>query len=220
MTDVLRWSAGEAATAIRTGQISVQELTQAHIARMKALDPALNVITHEVDDALDLARAMDAQGIPETAGPLWGVPVTVKVNVDMAGYPTDNGIPAFKDTNGAEDSAVVRSLKDSGAVIIGRTNAPEFSMRWLTSNPLHGQSMNPWHEDITPGGSSGGAAAAVATGIGAIAHGNDLGGSLRFPAYCCGVATIRPSFGRVAGPIGRFLCRTTLTENKRRTWVT
>lgn len=80
---------------------------------------------------------------------------------------------------------------------MGRTNTPEFSMRWSTSNPLHGVSLNPWDASVTPVGSSGAAAAAVASGIGAIAHGNDLGGSLRYPAYCCGVTTIRPSFGRV-----------------------
>jgi amidase len=96
-----------------------------------------------------------------------------------------------------EDSPVVANLRKAGAIIIGRTNTPEFSLRWFTNNPLRGLTKNPWNEAVTPGGSSGGAAAAVALGIGAIAHGNDLGGSLRYPAYACGLATIKPSLGRI-----------------------
>lgn len=199
MTEITRWSATETAKRIRAKEVSVSEVTAAHIAQMQAVNPAINAITHEVSEALDVARDMDAQGVPDDAGPLWGVPVTIKVNIDMAGYPNTNGVPAFKDMIAAEDSPVTANLKKAGAVTIGRTNTPEFSMRWCTSNPLHGVSLNPWNPEITPGGSSGAAAAAVVSGIGAIAHGNDLGGSLRYPAYCCGVATIRPSFGRVPG---------------------
>ncbi len=197
MDDITSWSATETARKIQRKDVSIVEVTQAHIARMEALNPALNVITTPVAEALDTARALDAAGLPDAPGPLHGVPVTTKINVDQAGYPNSNGVPAFKDSAGPDDAPVVSNLKTGGAVIIGRTNTPEFSMRWSTSNPLHGVSLNPWDATVTPGGSSGAAAAAVAVGIGAIAHGNDLGGSLRYPAYCCGVTTIRPSFGRV-----------------------
>lgn len=198
--EITQWSALETANKIRVRDISIVEVTQAHIARMEALNPTINAITTPVFEALDTARELDSAGVPEGSSPLYGVPVTTKINVDQAGYANSNGVPAYKDNSGPNDSPVVSNLKQAGAIIIGRTNTPEFSMRWSTSNPLHGVSLNPWDANVTPGGSSGGAAAAVASGIGAIAHGNDLGGSLRYPAYCCGVATIRPSFGRV--PMG------------------
>ena len=115
----------------------------------------------------------------------------------MAGRATTNGVVAFQDAIAPEDSAVVGNLRRAGAIIIGRTNTPAFSWRWFTDNDLHGQTLNPWSAGHTPGGSSGGAAAAVAAGIGAIAHGNDIGGSVRYPAYACGVAGLRPSLGRI-----------------------
>ncbi|WP_439143423.1 amidase [Planktotalea sp.] len=198
MSEIVPWSAIETAQHIRARNVSVSEVTQAHLSRLDLANPELNAVTHLIDEALDLATAMDAKRIPDDASALYGVPVTVKVNVDMEGYPNTNGIPAFKDMTGDGDAPVVANLKSSGAVIIARTNTPEFSLRWSTSNPLHGVSLNPWDTAVTPGGSSGAAAACVASGIGAIAHGNDLGGSLRYPAYCCGVATIRPSMGRIA----------------------
>lgn len=198
--EITHWSAVETAEKIRNKDVSIVEVTQAHIARMDALNPTLNAITTPVVEAMDTARALDNAGVPDDCGPLYGVPVTTKINVDQAGYANSNGIPAYKDNAGPHDAPVVANLKKAGAVIIGRTNTPEFSMRWSTSNPLHGVTLNPWDATVTPGGSSGAAAAAVASGIGAIAHGNDLGGSLRYPAYCCGVTTIRPSFGRV--PMG------------------
>ena len=125
------------------------------------------------------------------------MPVTVKVNVDLKGRATTNGVVAFKDNIATEDSPVVANLRRAGAVIIGRTNTPAFSVRWFTENDLHGRTLNPWSREHTPGGSSGGASSAVAAGMGAIAHGNDLAGSVRYPAYCTGVAGLRPSFGRV-----------------------
>lgn len=198
--EITLWSAVQTAERIGNKDVSVVEVTQAHIDRMDAVNPTLNAITTPVTEALDTARALDNAGVPEDCGPLYGVPVTTKINVDQAGYANSNGVPAYKDNAGPNDSPVVANLKNAGAIIIGRTNTPEFSMRWSTSNPLHGVTRNPWDASVTPGGSSGAAAAAVASGIGAVAHGNDLGGSLRYPAYCCGVTTIRPSFGRV--PMG------------------
>lgn len=197
MTEMHYWSVAEIADHLQRGDVSVAEITAAQIARIEAINPSINAITTLVDEAMDVARALDRQGRPEDAGPLWGVPVTTKINVDQSGYSNSNGILAYANTVADADSPVVANLKRAGAVIVGRTSTPEFSMRWFTSNPIHGTSLNPWDRALTPGGSSGAAAAAVACGIGAIAHGNDLGGSLRYPAYCCGVATIRPSLGRI-----------------------
>jgi len=133
----------------------------------------------------------------EALGPLAGVPVTVKVNVDQAGFATTNGLKIQRNLIAAEDNPVVANLKKAGAVIIGRPNTQAFSLRWFTRNGLHGHTKNPHDPTLTPGGSSGGAAAAVAAGIGAIAHGTDIGGSIRYPAYACGVHGLRPTLGRV-----------------------
>ena len=130
-------------------------------------------------------------------GPLHGVPVTVKENVDQKGLSNPNGVAAYANNIAPDHAPAVANLIKAGAIVVGRTNTPEFSLRWFTDNPLRGLTRNPWRGDLTPGGSSGGAAAAVALGIGDIAHGNDLGGSLRYPAYACGVAALRPSLGRV-----------------------
>lgn len=195
MNEITSWTATETVKRLRDKEVSAVAVTEAHIARMDALNPSLNAVVQTVDEAMARAKAIDAGEID--GGILHGAPVTLKVNVDLEGYPNTNGLPIFENNISPADSAVAANLLAAGAVVIGRTNTPEMSMRWFTSNPLHGTSLNPWNESITPGGSSGGAAAAVASGIGVIAHGNDLGGSLRYPAFCCGVASIRPSMGRV-----------------------
>ena len=123
--------------------------------------------------------------------------MTIKVNVDQEGQATTNGLPAFANLIAPGDAPIVRNLRRAGAIIVGRTNTPELSMRATTVNPLHGRTWNPWHPDASPGGSSGGAGAAAAAGFGPIHHGNDIGGSLRFPAFANGVATIKPTPGRV-----------------------
>lgn len=197
MSDIHTWSVAETADRLKARDLSVVELTEAHIARMEAVNPQINAITTPVAEALDVARALDKAGRPEDASPLWGMPVTVKINVDQVGYVNSNGVSVEEGILATGDSPVVSNLKAGGAVIIGRTNTPEYSMRWFTSNPVFGTSLNPWDPSLTPGGSSGAAAAVAASGIGVLAHGNDLGGSLRYPAYCCGVATIRPSMGRI-----------------------
>ncbi len=148
-----------------------------------------------------LARARDcdarlARGEP--LGVLGGVPVTVKVNVDQAGFATSNGVRLQQDVIAAHNSPVVDNLLRAGAVILGRTNTPAFSLRWFTDNLLYGATRNPRNPALTPGGSSGGAASAVAAGIGHLAHGTDIAGSIRYPAYACGVHGLRPSLGRVA----------------------
>jgi amidase len=125
------------------------------------------------------------------------VPVTIKINIDVEGQANSNGVAGFRDNIAPGDSPVTANLKTAGAIIIGMTNTPEFSMRGFTDNPLHGLTKNPWDPAITCGGSSGGAGASMAAGIGCIAHGNDIGGSLRWPAYCNGIATIKPTQGRI-----------------------
>jgi amidase len=193
------WSASRTAGAIRAGEISCREAVSAAVERMQASNPAINAVTLDLSEQAlaDAARADDARSAGERCGPLHGVPITIKENADQEGLPNPNGVAAFKDLIAPGDASVVVNLKKAGAIVIGRTNTPEFSLRYFTDNPLRGLTHNPWKEGITPGGSSGGAAASVAMGIGDIAHGNDLGGSLRYPAYACGVATIRPSLGRV-----------------------
>lgn len=200
MGDALwRWDAVDLAQGIRTRRISSREATEACLARMEAVNGKLNAVTVPMpEQALAAADAADAavkRG--DVLGPLHGVPVTMKENVDQAGCATANGVVAYKDLIADTDSAPVANWKAAGAVILGRTNAPAFSLRWDTDNDLRGRTFNPWSRGHTPGGSSGGAAAAAAAGIGPLAHGNDYGGSVRYPAYCCGLAGIRPSFGRV-----------------------
>ena len=191
--------ATELAHLIRTGRASSREAVQSCLARLDAVNPAINAVVRRMDDeALAAADAADvARARGEALGPLHGVPVTTKINVDQKGHPTDNGVVAFKDLMATEDSPVVANLRHAGAVFIGRTNAPAFSMRIFSDNGLHGRTLNPLDPAVTPGGSSGGAGAAVAAGIGPIAHGNDIGGSVRIPAHCCGVVGLRTAFGRV-----------------------
>jgi len=194
-----QWDAVEVAAAVRTRKISSREAVQAVLQRLDAVNPSLNAVTVLLaDDALAAAdRADGAVKRGEALGPLHGVPVTIKENIDQAGQATANGVVAFKDLIATADSPVVANWRRAGAVVIGRTNTPAFSLRWHTDNDLRGRTYNPWQRERTPGGSSGGAAAALAAGIAPLGHGNDLGGSIRYPAYCCGVAGIRPTLGRV-----------------------
>ena len=196
---IWQWSAMDTAAGIRAGKITAQEAVDAAIQRMADTNATVNAVTVDLSEEA-MAAAREADGVVESGvalGPLHGVPVTIKENVDQVGQATTNGVPGYADVVAKEDSPVVANLRRAGAIVIGRTNTPEFSLRWFTDNPLRGLTRNPWNHGVTPGGSSGGAAAACALGMGAIAHGNDLGGSLRYPAYACGLATIRPSLGRV-----------------------
>ena len=140
---------------------------------------------------------MPRSGAARTPVPLGGVPVTVKVNIDQEGFATTNGLKLQRDAIAKSNSPVIDNLRKSGAVILGRTNCPAFSYRWFTTNLIHGDTKNPRDPGITPGGSSGGAGAAVAAGIGHIAHGTDIAGSIRYPAYACGVHGLRPTMGRI-----------------------
>ncbi|MGH6816907.1 MAG: amidase family protein [Hyphomicrobiaceae bacterium] len=199
MTDLWRLSATDLAALVRSRQVSAREVTENALARLAQVNPAINaVVTEFPGEALKAAERIDEQLARNgSAGPLAGVPVTIKVNVDQAGHATTNGLRIQRELKAQTDNPVVANLRKAGAIIVGRTNTPAFSLRWFTRNSLHGHTRNPWGRSITPGGSSGGASAAVAAGIGAIAQGTDIAGSIRYPAYACGIHGLRPSFGRV-----------------------
>ncbi|MEM7406891.1 MAG: amidase family protein [Pseudomonadota bacterium] len=198
MTQLWELDAVELAGLIRTGRTSSVEVVDAHIQRMEAVNPHINaVVLALTDEARQLAETADcAVRHGDALGPLHGVPVTTKVNIDQAGCPTDNGVVALRDFVAEQDSPTVANLKNAGAVVLGRTNTPAYSMRWFTENELHGNTLNPWDQSRTPGGSSGGAAASVAAGMVPVGQGNDIAGSVRYPAYCCGLVGLRPSYGR------------------------
>jgi amidase len=200
MDELWRLSARAIAALVRARDVSATEVARAAIARLEAINPSINaVVDSRPEDTLARAAQIDAAlASGEDVGPLAGVPVTVKVNIDQAGFATTNGVRLQKDLIANENSPVVDSLLAAGAIILGRTNTPAFSYRWFTTNLIHGNTRNPRDPSLTPGGSSGGAAAAVATGIGHIAQGTDIAGSIRYPAYACGVHGLRPSLGRVA----------------------
>jgi amidase len=200
MSDALwRWDATALADAIRHGRVSSREAVQSCLARLDAVNPAINAVTVRLADAALAAadQADRARTRGDDTGPLHGVPVLIKENVDQIGAATTNGVVGFKDVIAETDSPPVAAWTRAGAIVIGRTNTPAFSMRWHTDNALRGATLNPWDRTRTPGGSSGGSGAALAAGIAPLAHGNDYGGSIRYPAYCCGVAGIRPTLGRV-----------------------
>ncbi len=199
-----RWSAARLAQGIATAQISAREVVQSCLERIEAVNPDLTALVEvRPDEALQTAAEADrltASGAE--LGPLHGVPVAIKVNSDQAGYATTNGVAAFKDNIATADSPQVANLRRSGAILLGRSNTPAFSYRWFTDNDIHGRTLNPWDPSRTPGGSSGGAGSAVASGMVPLAHGNDIGGSVRYPAYACGIVGLRPTVGRVAGLYG------------------
>jgi amidase len=172
MTELWQLDATDLAHLIRMGRVSAQEATRACLDRLHTVNPMINAVVRVLEnEALEAAREADkkrARG--DALGPLHGVPVTTKVNTDQAGCPTDNGVVAYRDLMAREDSPVVANLRRAGAIIIGRTNAPAFSMRIFSDNALHGRTLNPLDPTVAAGGSSGGAGAAVATGIGPIAQ--------------------------------------------------
>jgi amidase len=200
MEDLWRLPATEVAAAVRAKKVSAKEVAQSALARLDAVNPKINaVIEHRPDEVLAQAVAIDAAiSRGEELGPLAGVPVTTKANIDQEGFATTNGLKLQRDTIARSNSPVVDNLRKAGAVLLGRTNCPAFSYRWFTTNLIHGDTKNPRDPSITPGGSSGGAGASVAAGIGHIAHGTDIAGSIRYPAYACGVHGLRPTLGRVA----------------------
>lgn len=200
MTDLWRLSAAELAALVKSRKVSAREAASAALARLDAVNPKINaVIDHRPEEVLKQAAEVDGKiANGEEVGALAGVPVTVKVNIDQEGFATTNGVKLQRDVIAKSNSPVVDNLRKAGAVILGRTNCPAFSYRWFTTNLIHGDTKNPRDPALTPGGSSGGAGAAAAAGIGHIAHGTDIAGSIRYPAYACGVHGLRPTMGRIA----------------------
>lgn len=200
MSDIFRLSATEIARALREKSMSAVDVTESFLGRLDQANPAINAVVQDNrDEAIAAAAAIDRRfQKAENPGALAGIPWTVKVNVDQTGHATTNGLTVQKANVATQDSPVVTNIRNAGGVIVGRTNTPAFSLRWFTKNNLHGQTFNPRNPGVTPGGSSGGAAAAVAAGLCAIGHGTDIAGSIRYPAYACGVHGLRPTLGRVA----------------------
>ena len=191
--------AADIAAGVKHKTFSAVEVTRQTLERLDEINPAINaVVQHMPEEALAAAQVVDeAISRGSDIGGLAGVPITIKVNVDQKGHATTNGLVTLKDNVAAHDSPLVDNLRKAGAIIVGRTNTPAFSLRWFTRNQLHGHTLNPRNPALTPGGSSGGAAAAVAAGICAIGHGTDIAGSIRYPAYACGLHGLRPTLGRV-----------------------
>ena len=220
MDDMIYLDAVEQAALIRNGQISSKEVMQAHLSRIERVNPVINAVVQTLppEKALALAGEADEQlrrGDP--TGPLHGLPHAVKDLTHLRGWPTTAGWaagfrePALRDLGFAfpqkEDSLVVNRMRGAGLLFIGKTNVPEFGLGSHTINDLFGPTRNPYHPERTAGGSSGGAAAALATGMLPLADGSDLGGSLRNPAAYCNVIGFRPSIGRVPEPGAGFEAR-------------
>jgi amidase len=196
MADELwRTGAGELARMIRAREVSSREVVQAHLDRIDAVNGSVNAITVVLADEA-LAAADEADANPSDR-PLHGVPFTIKENIDIVGSATTNGIPAMAEAFPSMDAPVVARMKAAGAVPLARTNLPEMALRIATDNPLRGRTNNPWDASRVAGGSSGGEGAALATGMTPIGLGNDIGGSLRNPAFCNGITAIKPTHGRV-----------------------
>ena len=191
-------SAVETARRVMAGEVSPVEVIEAALARVAEVNPQLNAIVtlnpRALDDARDLERRI-AKG--EDTGPLAGVPVGIKDVTQVAGLRTTFGSPLYTDHVPAEDALVVRRLRAAGAIILGKTNTPEFAAGGNTWNDVFGRTRNPWNSAKSAGGSTGGGAVGLATGMIALAEGTDLGGSLRIPASFCGVVGLRPSPGLV-----------------------
>jgi len=204
--ELWQWTAAELANAIKARKISSREAVQSSLDRIERVNPKLNALVEVYEEEALLAadHADKAVSSGEELGPLHGVPMSIKINTDEKGKATTDGVVAWKDNIAAEDAPSVANFRKAGAIFVGRNNAPAFAYRWFTNNDLHGRTLNPWDKSKTPGGSSGGASSAVASGMMPIAHGNDIGGSIRYPAYASGITGLRPTAGRFPasnGPI-------------------
>jgi amidase len=196
--DVNTASAAATALAVRDGTISAREACDAAIARIERLDGPINaVVVRDFDRARAAARRIDATRAKDDRRPLLGVPMTVKESNDVAGLPSTWGMPVFKDLPVHEDGIAVARLKSAGAVILGKTNAPVALADWQAVNPIYGRTVNPYDHTRSPGGSSGGAAAALAAGMVPLELGSDIGGSIRVPAHMCGVFGHKPTYGLI-----------------------
>jgi amidase len=201
MTDELwKRSASELAGMIRASEVTSREVVRAHLDRINDVNALVNAVVEiRPEEALAAADEADArQAADAPLGSLHGVPFTVKINLDVAGYATSEGAAALKDFVATHDAPTVEKMRAAGAIMLARTNMPDFGLRMNTESSLFGATHNPWKRGYTTAGSSGGEAASIASGMSPLGLGNDVGGSLRNPAYCCGIASIKPSRGRVA----------------------
>jgi amidase len=184
---------------LRHRKVSAADLLEQHAARLASLNPALNaVVATDLDGARARAREADAAlARGELLGPLHGLPMTIKDSLEVAGMPTVCGAPALKDYRPRQHAVAVQRLVDAGAIVFGKTNVPLYAGDVQTYNKVYGTTRNPWNPERTPGGSSGGAAAALAAGLTPLELGSDIGGSIRTPAHFCGVYGHKPSYGLV-----------------------
>jgi Asp-tRNA(Asn)/Glu-tRNA(Gln) amidotransferase A subunit family amidase len=200
-SSLLHLPATEILRAIASGEASAADVVRAHLAQIERLEPQLNAFVDlRGEAALAEARAQDeaaARGV--TRGPLGGLPVTVKSAIEVAGLRCETGSPSRKDVLAKSDAVVVARLRAAGAIVLGTTNVAEMLMGYESDNPLHGRTSNPWGLDFTPGGSSGGEAAAIAAGCSAGGMGSDAGGSIRVPAHFTGICGLKPTPGRIPG---------------------
>ncbi len=201
MSDLFFQSAVKLAELIRSKKISPVELLDAHIRRIEEVNPKINAfVTATLERARDQARAAEqsiARGEP--TGALHGVPVSIKDTIETAGIRTVAGTRLRESFVPETDAPVVARLKRAGAIILGKTNVPECALDYRSENPVFGRTSNPWDLERVPGGSSGGEAAAIATGCSAAGVGSDLGGSIRVPSHFCGIAGLKPTPGRIPG---------------------
>ncbi len=197
--EIFRLGAADIVRLVKKREISCRESVSAHLDRIAQVNERVNAVVQVLSEqALEQADELDRRiASGEPVGPLAGVPITVKENIDLAGSATTFGVMAMQSAIPARDAPHISKLKQAGAVPIGRTNLSELGLRPHTVNPLRGETKNPWSTEVTPGGSSGGDAVAVATGMTPLGMGNDYGGSLRGPAQFNGVCSIKPSLGRV-----------------------
>ncbi|GIF36627.1 amidase [Actinoplanes xinjiangensis] len=200
--DVTELTATEIAAGVRDGRFTATTVVERHLARIEEVNPRVNAVTVVLaEKAREAAAALDARiAAGRDPGPLAGVPITVKENIDLTSSATTSGLPFAANHVPPANATFVDRLLAAGAIPVGRGNMPDFGLRWDTDNDLFGRTINPWDPARVPGGSSGGDAVAVATGMAAAGLGNDYGGSLRLPAHAAGITALRPSAGRVAAP--------------------
>ncbi|MGB8030254.1 MAG: amidase [Terracidiphilus sp.] len=198
MNDVVLATAVRQLELLRTGQISVNELAEAHVRQIERLNPELNAFA-DFDAERVRAQALGLDAEREARGALHGLPVTIKSSIATAGFRCEIGSLLHAGEIPAEDAVVVARLREAGALILGTTNCPEFLMAYETANLLHGCTRNPWDLERTPGGSSGGESAAIAAGMSAAGLGSDSGGSVRVPAHFTGICSLKPTPGRIPG---------------------
>ena len=202
MSEVFYKSLVEMAELVRSRKLSPVELVGVHLARIEKLNPKLNAFVHiDAPRAMDAARVAEAslasKAHPDSFGPLFGVPLSVKSSMDVAGWRCECGSALRRNYVATEDAPFVARLRAAGAILLGNTNVPEFLMAYETDNSLYGHTNNPWDLTTTPGGSSGGEAAAIAAGCSAGGVGSDGGGSIRIPAHFVGICGLKPTPGRI-----------------------